>query len=207
MKYTKLEEAILSANSLDKADREQVRDEDNKQITQLHNKVYEEFSEEQSYEMTITFDDKKLKRIFKTDVHDEVFVEIAVKTILQEQRVLSNFKWFVIREWSEAGLGRLHYHGILTQVKGGQTQMAHLQGVLKRYFGRNCRIHNIYDIDGYICYMLKRTYKEEDLLYNEWMSTELIHTYFNDDINAPHYTWNDIVEWHEQHKEEIVHAI
>jgi len=201
MKLTKIEHAILSANLLDKADREEAEQEDERQITHLHNMVYEDYSEEQSYEMTITFDDKKLRRIFHTDIHDERGVEIAVKAVIQSNiRVENSFKWFIMREWSEAGLGRLHYHGIITQKRGGQTEMAHLQGILKRYFGRDCRIKNIYELDGYIMYMLKRTYQEGNHLPNEWLSSELMHTNFNDEINAPHFTWKDIEDWNLEHK-------
>nr|UOF79005.1 hypothetical protein [Cressdnaviricota sp.] len=190
---------LPSVNSLDKTDGNEERDK----IYQLHNILYDHYTETTPYELTITFDDKKLKRIWNTDINHEDDVFSAVRCIMHEFD--NNFKWFVIREWSDHGIGRLHFHGILNQIKGGQTQMAKLQNTLKRYFGRDCRIKNIYSIENYICYMLKRIYREHYYLPEEWVSSELLHTWMNifyEEINAPKYTEQAIRTWNLLNKED-----
>lgn len=205
MKYSPIERAMLSVSPLDKTDSEQAELQAERQMIHLHNMVYDEFKDTECYEMTITFDDKKLKRIWKTTINEYDSVESAVRVILHEFD--NNFKWFVMREWSEGGLGRLHYHGIITLLKGGQTQIAKLQSRLRRYFGQSSRIQDICDKEKYIIYMLKRTYDENDYLPEEWFGSMLLHTYFTLDLEEEKYNKECLEDWHSTRAKDCPHAV
>lgn len=199
MKVKETSEQSPSVISLDKTDGEKEKTK----ITQLHSILYDHYTNTTPYELTITFDDKKLKRIWHTDRNHEEDVFAAVRMILHEHD--NYFQWFIIREWSEHGFGRLHFHGILNQIKGGQTQMARLNSAIKRYFGADSRIKNIYNIECYITYILKRMYREQAYMPEEWVSNELLHTWMNifyEEINAPKYSWETIEKWNLLHKDE-----
>lgn len=188
-----LSDSSLSVNSLDNTDSEKEKTK----ITNLLNVLYDHYTNTTPYELTITFDDKKLKNIWHTDIYHDDDIYIAVRMIMHEHD--NNFKWFIMREWGNNGMGRIHFHGIINQIKGGQTAMAKLQASLKRYFGRDCRINNMYNTKSYIMYITKRLYQEKHLLPEEWVSSELLHTWLNifyEEINAPEITWDTIETWH-----------
>lgn len=160
-------------------------------VTKLHNIIKTLFYETNHtpFELTITFDSKKINIDAIDDIHR------LIRVILQSYSLY--FNWFVIREWSNQGTGRLHYHGIINQVKGGQTMMAKLKANLKRTFGKDCRIGFITYFDSYIPYILKRIIEEEDLLQSEWISSFMIHSYYITDEydETKYYTYSDLLDY------------
>lgn len=154
----------------------------NDTICRLHNILYDQFlTNKPIYELTITFDDRKINVNAIDDIHS------LVKFILREY---PSFDFFVMREWSKAGAGRLHYHGILKQNCGGQTELARLKAKLKHVFGRDCRVGYISFYDSYITYILKRTLQEYNVLYTEWYSSLLIHSLLTDLEYSPPEIYN-----------------
>lgn len=136
-----------------------------------------------AFELRIDFDPKKINTDAVEDCHK------LVRIVLDDYK--KHFEYIVMREWGQNGTGRLHYHGLIKQTSGGQTQMAKLRSYLKRVFGRRSDIKCITYPISYIPYMLKRTIQEDNILYKEWFSSLLIKSvYMNIDEYTPPEIYN-----------------
>lgn len=169
-----------------------------RKIVKLHNIVktcwYECAST--AFELMITFDSKKWNVNAIEEIHRHVESFIYRKS--------SNFNTIVMREFGDGGLGRVHYHGLIKQIRGGQTEMAKVQAYIKNTYGFMSYIRHIREPMRYIAYMLKRTVQEENLLLREIKTTMMVKDMVRDDdyVDTEYYTWEMLKDYQKGHKKD-----
>lgn len=165
-------------------------------VEKLHNIVHTCFydGEETAFELMITFDPKKVNVLAIDNIHKDV------ENVLYRKN--KYFGWFVMREFGQDGIGRVHYHGLIKQIRGGQTEMAKLQAYLKITFGRMSYIRHIREPDRYIAYMLKRHVQEGRNLIREYKSSYMIKQMIQDSSydDTKRYTWGMLKDMQKGHK-------